>query len=768
MCDDANADNTDACLNTCAAATCGDGFVRAGVEMCDDANADNTDACLNTCAAATCGDSFIQAGVETCDDSNTAAGDCCSSACGIEAGCEVEPNGTAAQSAAGVVFPQSGVIKAMIKPIGDVDFLAINVTARIDLKIETFEGFAPGACPTIDTVTELRAPNGTTILVNNDDSGINSCSLIDPAVDAGARGLNPGTYYVRVIEYQSNALIPAYNVQLTVVATCGNGIKEGSEYCDDGNTLNGDGCTSICKLETTPEVEPNNTCGTANGPYPLTPAPGVFYSGAITPIGDFDWFSFTVPATADLYIETFDVNGPPTCASIDTEIQVFKSDCVTTLTAVQDQGGVGNCSRLDPAVNAQVRHVPPGTYIVKVNERLNDATISGYTLNVRFTALCGNGVVEGFEECDGGATCDANCDRIPVCGDGFVDAPETCDDANANPGDGCTAACSSEAGFACSSAGGPCTPICGDGQIKGSESCDDSNSVNGDGCDSSCRSESPPTLEVEPNSTFAEADLRAADATPILINGTSTTIAGAITPLADKDIFKMTLAAPSLVRFETFDATGSGCSTALQTTTLRLFNSALAPLYTDNTSGISSCSAMVVFLTAGTYYVQVEETGNNALLAGYRLQVKVQASVGSESEPNSTLLQSDPLPGSDVFILGGHQVNADADYFAITVPAGKSLRAEIVEGSLAETCESSGIDSRLTLFNAAGTQLVEDDDDGRGFCSLIDGTGATALDAGAKALAAGTYYLLVRASTLGTAPTGPSGQFDYSLVVTLR
>jgi cysteine-rich repeat protein len=740
--------------------------VQTGVEACDDANAVNTDACLSTCVAASCGDSFIQAGVETCDDANTANGDCCSAACVAEAGCEVEPNGTAAESMAGAVFPQSGSIRATIKPVGDVDFLAINVTTRIDLKIETFEGSTPGACPAIDTLMELRSPNGTTVLATDDDDGLNTCSLIDPAVDAGARGLNPGTYYVRVNEYMNDGLIPAYNVQLTVVAACGNGVKEGSEACDDGNTASGDGCSNLCKFEMIAETEANNTCGTANGPFAIKPAPGAFTSGAITPVGDADWFAFTVPATADLYFETFDVNGPSTCASIDTEIQVFKSDCVTPLTPVKDQGGVSSCSRLDPAVDAQVRHVPAGTYVVRVNERLNDATISGYTLNVKYTALCGNGAVEGFEECDGGPGCDASCDRIPVCGDSFVDAPETCDDGNATLGDGCDASCASEAGFLCSAAGGPCAAICGDGQIKGNEQCDDSNAVNGDGCDSACKSESPPTAEVELNNTFADADARAADVTPILINGTSTTIAGSITPLADKDIFKMTLATLSTIRIETFDATGSGCSTALQTTTLRVFSAAQTQLYTDNVSGISSCSAVVISLPPGTYYVQVEETGNNAVLAGYRLQVKVQADGGAESEPNTTYLQSDPLPGSDVYIAGEHQVNADADYYAITVPAGRSLRAEIVEGSAAESCESNGVDSRLTLYNAQGTQLVDDDDDGRGYCSLIDGTGASPLDAGAKGLAAGTYYLLVRASTF--ASTGAAGQFDYRLAVTIR
>eukprot|EP01135_Chromosphaera_perkinsii_P010592 Nk52_evm1s2184 gene=Nk52_evmTU1s2184 len=31
--------------------------------------------------------------------------------------------------------------------------------------------------------------------------------------------------------------------------TCGNGVTEGTEECDDGNTDNNDGCSSICKTE---------------------------------------------------------------------------------------------------------------------------------------------------------------------------------------------------------------------------------------------------------------------------------------------------------------------------------------------------------------------------------------------------------------------------------------------------------------------------------------------------------------------------------------
>jgi cysteine-rich repeat protein len=80
-CDDGNRSNTDACLNTCVDATCGDAFIRAGVEECDDGNRSNTDACLNTCVGASCGDAFVWTGEEACDDGNRINTDACLTTC---------------------------------------------------------------------------------------------------------------------------------------------------------------------------------------------------------------------------------------------------------------------------------------------------------------------------------------------------------------------------------------------------------------------------------------------------------------------------------------------------------------------------------------------------------------------------------------------------------------------------------------------------------------------------------------------------------------
>ena len=83
---------------------------------------------------------------------------------------------------------------------------------------------------------------------------------------------------------------------------------------------------------------------------------------------------------------------------------------------------------------------------------------------------------------------------------------------------------------------------------------------------------------------------------------------------------------------------------------------------------------------------------------------------------NDTIATAEPhlLNGNNVYVFGDHLAVDDVDVYAITVPTGARIRAEIVEGDrVAETCESNGVDSLLTLFDQAGVQLVDDDDEGR-------------------------------------------------------
>jgi cysteine-rich repeat protein len=307
------------------------------------------------------------------------------------------------------------------------------------------------------------------------------------------------------------------------------------------------------------------------------------------------------------------------------------------------------------------------------------------------------------------------------------------------------------------------TPVvCGDNAIGPGEDCDDGNTTGGDGCSATCVIEA--TTEVEPNNTSPEAT-----ASTVQITG-DVVLAGAIATAGDLDRFQVTVTAPTAVRFETFTGTYHQCSTAA-TLDVRVFDMASTQLSADTAgAGIAQCGALVVYLpAAGTYFVQVEERGNNAIVPAYYLDVSYQDDNGAETEPNETYMTAAPqlLSDNEVFAIGDHVVNTDADVYAITVPAGMRIRAEILEGD-SETCESNGIDSRLTLLDDAGVQLVDDDDDGRGYCSMIDGTGATPLDAAARNATAmlKTYYLMVRASTFSQ--TGAAGQFAYRLQLTLR
>lgn len=89
------------------------------------------------------------------------------------------------------------------------------------------------------------------------------------------------------------------------------------------------------------------------------------------------------------------------------------------------------------------------------------------------------------------AGCNGSCDQTTWCGDGRVQGGEQCDDGNVvDVGDGCTASCAVEPGWACTqpaAAPSTCQQTCGDGTVQGpGEQCDDRNLENRDDC-VSCR-----------------------------------------------------------------------------------------------------------------------------------------------------------------------------------------------------------------------------------------------------------------------------------------
>ena len=76
------------------------------------------------------------------------------------------------------------------------------------------------------------------------------------------------------------------------------------------------------------------------------------------------------------------------------------------------------------------------------------------------------------------------------CGNGSIEGLEQCDDGNTEDGDGCSYDCMIEDGWDCEGLfTSICSKHCGNGQLDGSEQCDDGNVFNNDGCSSDCQIE---------------------------------------------------------------------------------------------------------------------------------------------------------------------------------------------------------------------------------------------------------------------------------------
>jgi cysteine-rich repeat protein len=121
-----------------------------------------------------------------------------------------------------------------------------------------------------------------------------------------------------------------------------------------------------------------------------------------------------------------------------------------------------------------------GNGVVEGVEQCDDGNTTngdGCSYKCRLESTCGNGIKEGIEQCDDGNTvggdgCSVGC-RFEQCGNHYVDVGEQCDDGNTVSGDGCSNTCVDE-------------QICGDGSVDPAEQCDDGNVTSGDGCSATC------------------------------------------------------------------------------------------------------------------------------------------------------------------------------------------------------------------------------------------------------------------------------------------
>lgn len=222
-----------------------------------------------------------------------------------------------------------------------------------------------------------------------------------------------------------------------------------STYWDDGNTNNGDGCSSTCAVENKWEC-----------------------SGGTTTLSDscFDKWGdgFVVQTITNYWDDGNTISGDGCSSSCTKEIYwSWTSGTSTTSSVCNDICGDG-----------KIMNSPHSNYCDDGNSISGEGCDSTWNVETKWT--CSGGSSSGRDVC------------IDDWGDGYSVQPTTgyWDDGDANPGDGCNASWAVETGWECTLGDALtqsiCTEIWGDGIviIPTFGYCDDNNLIDGDGCDS--------------------------------------------------------------------------------------------------------------------------------------------------------------------------------------------------------------------------------------------------------------------------------------------
>jgi fibro-slime domain-containing protein len=246
---------------------CGDGRISAANgEFCDDGNTVAADGCSATCRveagyscplpgaacvkAERCGDGRLALSTEACDDGNTTAGDGCTAQCAIEANHVCPTPGMACQST--IVCGDRRVTGAEACDDGNT---AAGDGCAANCQLE-----AGWTCPFGSVCRAARCGDG--IL-----AGAERC---DDGNAVGGDGCSAACVIESPAANEPNAWVcptPGQACQRTV---CGNGTREGSEQCDDGDNDSGDGCSPFCRQEPSCPVG-GGACTTSCGDGLLLP-----------------------------------------------------------------------------------------------------------------------------------------------------------------------------------------------------------------------------------------------------------------------------------------------------------------------------------------------------------------------------------------------------------------------------------------------------------------------------------------------------------------
>ncbi len=253
------------------------------------------------------------------------------------------------------------------------------------------------------------------------------------------------------------------------VVVCGNGVIEGKEVCDDGNELDDDGCTADCL-----EVEEGFGCIRPGEACVKLSVCGNGERERGEQCDDGRPFDPDAPADGcdeNCQIEPdyfCPIAGEPCVKEVCGDGKRTKNEACDNL----DTEGCVDC-QVQPGWHCNTSACKPecGDGMVVGPEQCDDKNVTG---GDGCSSTC---KIEPFHTCD--ASEPSQCRSTIECGNGVVDPGEACDDGKTGSAT-CTAACKPVPVM-------PPAAVCGNGVIEGSETCEPKNP--GKGCSNTCQVE---------------------------------------------------------------------------------------------------------------------------------------------------------------------------------------------------------------------------------------------------------------------------------------
>jgi cysteine-rich repeat protein len=370
-------------------------------------------------AVGLCGNGVLNDG-EGCDDGNTTSGDGCSATCKVDG---TPPAGSCPGAAITLTAPTA------LRRIG-------SVSGDTTSSGTSFESPACGGGSGKDVVysitSDLPGRARVTLDAKFDSFVALRSACADPKTESACKPVpvsgGKAELIFPVAAKQTTYVVVdgvagksgAFRLDVDISATtCGDGLAQYPEQCDEGNTTAGDGCSANCLLETplsAPGKCPGATytlVGSVAGPKTVSFAGDVsLLAGTASAIG-----CLSGGGKDQVYAITPTISGAlkSVLRASYPEAQLHaRRECFSSQTQL-------DC-RIQPIASVPLEMTIPvvaqNTYFIFVDSD-SGSTGGPYTLDVTLSP--------------------------PTCGNGTLETPEACDDGNVAAGDGCAADCSLEA-----------------------------------------------------------------------------------------------------------------------------------------------------------------------------------------------------------------------------------------------------------------------------------------------------------------------------------